>query len=187
MFLQDFVISPADKGTGIGLVRKITLTWAFSHEVMIGNPGIITMYVGAMRKPPYCTNGKRRITLLGISLRFPFSICRMCPNNLASNVLELEWMVETREKQRDDYSSLSNGPCCILPRMHKDSLFCMQLRCAPCESCSKTCSPSLLCTSCHPTIRSTGGVSILRHTIVRDGRLCGPLLLEVTYLCTYVL
>lgn len=112
---------------------------------------------------------------------------RMCPNNLASNVLELEWMVETREKQRDDYSSLSNGPCCILPRMHKDSLFCMQLRCAPCESCSKTCSPSLLCTSCHPTIRSTGGVSILRHTIVRDGRLCGPLLLEVTYLCTYVL
>ena len=139
MFLQDFVISPADKGTGIGLVRKITLTWAFSHEVMIGNPEIITMYVGAMRMPPYCTNGKRRIALLGISLRFPFSIGYV-PNpqtNWHRTSWKLNgWLVETMEQQTDDYSSLSNGLCCILPRMHKDSLFCMQLRCAPCEGCS---------------------------------------------------
>lgn len=107
-------------------------------------------------------------------------------NNLVSNVLKLEWMVGTRGEQRKDYSSLYNGPCCILPRMHQESLFCVQLRCAPCEACSSTCSSSLLCTPCHSSIRFTGGINILRHTIVRGGRLCGPLLLEVTYVLMYV-
>lgn len=36
-FLEEFGISPADKGTGFGLVRMITLTWAFPHEGTIGN------------------------------------------------------------------------------------------------------------------------------------------------------